>query len=348
MIGEYAVNVSFLLVLSVLTSAAQSWQRGQSGLIGWRQLPACQALGQISLLNQTARMLRLKSDSGELTNYRYDESTRFFRADGIAQPGTGDASILPNLLEPGDRLCVETLQEHSEGLAARVLVTYRPDIASSNNLELIVWQAKGVFGTVRAIDQSKRITISVARSSGPTEVTIDGAGTIPLRAIAPVRDDPIVVEQSTWDSLAVGDPVYVRTEDGPNTHVLKANLLVSGGLRSFIGAIRSINSSQDLVALVDFETRKTRLIHLNSSHLYVAGAAGSVGTPKGMCLYRAWPSDLKEGDSVLIFGRENAQAGSVEGHALITWFSSGSLLGSGAAQTVNWIFNAIGQGPGWP
>ena len=53
---------------------------------------------------------------------------------------------------------------------------------------------------------------------------------------------------------------------------------------------------------------------------------------------------MKEGDSVLILGRENAETGVIDAFLLITGFSPGGVLQPGPGQPADWIFQAIGFG----
>jgi hypothetical protein len=57
---------------------------------------------------------------------------------------------------------------------------------------------------------------------------------------------------------------------------------------------------------------------------------------------------MKEGDSVLLLGRENGQGGGIDAFLLITGFSPGGVLQPGPGQSADWIFQAIGFGGSRP
>jgi hypothetical protein len=57
---------------------------------------------------------------------------------------------------------------------------------------------------------------------------------------------------------------------------------------------------------------------------------------------------MKEGDSVLILGRENDQNSGIDAFLLITGFSPGGVLQPGPGQPADWIFQAIGFGRNRP
>jgi hypothetical protein len=77
--------------------------------------------------------------------------------------------------------------------------------------------------------------------------------------------------------------------------------------------------------------------------IYVVGK-NTVPSAQDRHVYSATVGDLKEGDSVLILGRENDQTGDIQAFLLITGFSPGGILQPGPGQSPDWIFQAIGFG----
>jgi hypothetical protein len=77
--------------------------------------------------------------------------------------------------------------------------------------------------------------------------------------------------------------------------------------------------------------------------IYVAGKNAAPGAADRR-LYRATVGDMKNGDSVLMLGRENGQTGDIDAFLLITGFSPGGVLQPGPGQSADWIFQAVGLG----
>jgi hypothetical protein len=124
---------------------------------------------------------------------------------------------------------------------------------------------------------------------------------------------------------------------------MQARLIVSGGFRSFTGSVESMEPLTGLVQLRDFGSGRGRPVHFDFMSIYVMGEDATAGA-RDRHLYPATIGDLKEGDCVLIPGRENDQTGDTEALLLITGFTRGGFLEPRLGQSPDWIFHAIGFG----
>jgi len=50
-----------------------------------------------------------------------------------------------------------------------------------------------------------------------------------------------VARFSNWEKLTVGDEIYIRGDRVPGTGAIRARVIVSGGFRSFVGSIESMD-----------------------------------------------------------------------------------------------------------
>lgn len=197
---------------------------------------ACQAAGQIAGWDTVEHTLSLKSDSGGYSDFHYDRSTTFTTADATFQP---DELGLLERLNIDDRLCVEAFRAGSNETADRVRVTLRGDIDARDKRELIRWQSEALFGTVKALDQANhRITVRVSASS---DVSVDAAGSVAFWILPAAADEPSDAVRGSWESLAPGNPIYVRGERVTGMPTMRARLIVSGGFRSFAGSVESMD-----------------------------------------------------------------------------------------------------------
>jgi hypothetical protein len=230
-------------------------------------------------------------------------------------------------------------------MASRIRVTSRADIDARDKRELIRWQSEGLFGAVKALDQANhRITVRVSASS---DVSVDAAGSVAFWILPTAADDPADTVQGGWESLAPGDAIYVRGERVTGMPTMRARLIVSGGFRSFAGSVESMEPLTSVLQLRDFRSGRTRPVHFDFMSIYVVGK-NTVPGARDRRLYPATVGDMKEGDSVLILGRENDQTGVIDAFLLITGFSPGGVLQSGPGQSADWIFQAIGLGGSRP
>ena len=326
-------NCRAVLCLLAMPLFAQAWQTTTSSSVA-----ACQAAGQIAGWDVFEHTLTLKSDSSHYSDFRYDDSTAFTTAGATFRP---DELGLLEGLNIDDRLCVEAFRADNKEIASRVRVTLRGEIDARDRRELIRWQSQALFGTVKALDQANhRITVRVSASS---DVSIDAAGSVAFWILPAAADDPADTVHGGWESLAPGDAIYVRGERITGMPNMQARLIVSGGFRSFAGSVESMEPLTSVLQLRDFRSGRTRPVHFDFMSIYVVGRNAVPGA-RDRRLYHATVGDMKKGDSVLLLGRENGQAGDINAFLLITGFSPGGVLQPGPGQSADWIFQAIGFG----
>jgi hypothetical protein len=292
----------------------------------------CQPAGQVSGLDPLEHAITLKSDAGHYSDVRYDDSTTFIN---------GKVILAPDEVNIDDRLCVEAFRAGKPEVASRVRVTRRPEIDARDKQELIRWQSEGLFGAVKSFEaRDHTIIVSV---SGSPDVLVDAAGPVMFWSLPAGADDPADVIRGDWESLVVGDPIYIRGDRISGAQTMRARLIVSGGLHSFAGSIETMQPLTSLLLLRDFRSGRSRPVHFDFIPIYVVGKTTASGA-EDRHLFPATIGDLKEGDSVLILGRENNQTGRIDAFLLITGFSPGGVLEPGATQSADWIFDAVGFG----
>jgi hypothetical protein len=278
--------------------------------------------------------LSLKSDSGHYSDFRYDDSTTFINGDAVVTPEELNINV-------DDRLCVEAFRAGTQKIASRVRVTLRSEIDARDRRELISWQGESVFGTVRSWDASDhKITVSV---SGSPDVSVDAAGPVTFWILPTGSDDLADVIRGGWKTLVAGDAIYIRGERNPGAQTMRARLIVSGGLRSFAGSVESMEPLTSLLRLRDFRSGRNLPVHFEFMPIYIVGKTTASGAGERH-LYPGTVGDLKQGDSVLMLGRENNQTGGVDAFLLITGFSPGGVVQPGPGQSADWIFQAVGFG----
>ncbi len=299
---------------------------------------ACQAAGQVAGWDIEEQTLSLKSDSGAYSDFHYDRSTTFRTTDATFQP---DELGLLERLNIDDRVCVEAYRADNKQIASRIRVTYRAEIDARDKRELVCWQNETVFGAVKALDPvNHRIIVRVSAS---TDISVDAAGSVAFWILPTAAHDPSDTVSGGWQSLALGDAIYVRGERVTGMPTIRARLIVSGGFRTVAGSIESMEPLKELLLLRDFRSGRDRQVHFDFLPIYVVGKDETPGA-RDRRLYLATIGDLNKGDSVLMLGRENYQTGDIEAFLLITGFSPGGVLQPGPGQSADWIFQAIGFG----
>jgi hypothetical protein len=288
----------------------------------------CLAAGQMSGRDILKDTLSVKSDSGDYSDLHYDDSTVFT---------DGQATLSAEALNLDDRLCVEAFRKGNELVASRVLVTRRSQIDLRDRQDLLEWDRDSAFGVVKSVDVDAHSIM--LQTAGGSDVLVD-VGAAGEWILPPHAVDPTDAIAGDWTKLAAGDEIYVRGETASEGGV-RARLVISGGFRTFIGSIESMQPLTEELRLRDFRSGRSRSMHFDFMPIYIAGAAkGSVDRR----LYSGTVGDLKVGDSVLMLARQGARPGEIDALLLITGFSLQKIGGAEDNQKSDWIFKAVGFG----
>jgi hypothetical protein len=318
---QLPIRIFAVFALSLLAYARQT---------GASPTAPCLAVGQMSSWDALDRMLTVKSDAGDFFDLHYEDSSTFT---------DGKTTLAPQDLNMDDRLCVETFGDPGQSVASHVLVTRRFEIDLRDRQGLLEWQRDSVFGTVKSMDTTNdRIAVRTPR--GP-DVMIDAVGPIASWTLPAQARDPADVIPSNWEKLTVGDEIYIRGDRVPGTGAIRARVIVSGGFRSFVGSIESMDPLKEFLHLRDFRSGSSRSMHFDFIPIYIVG---SVSRSADRHLYSATAGDLNEGDSVLVLGREDEKTGRIDAFLLITGFSRDGIVQAGPGQSSDWIFKALGFG----
>jgi hypothetical protein len=305
-------------------------------LTGLIQAQHCRIAGQIFFADVVDHAITLKNDSGDLVNFSYDSATSFLLAGSGSPPDVGAARVPPEQLNNGDRLCVGT----SEPLA--ITVTPRRDIETRQKKELAAWQADSLYGVVSGLDRNtRRITLAVSAGDKDIGYSIDVS---PDAAYWLFPRNPIRLSDAvtgSLDQVAPGDTLYVRGGKDSGSQKFVANLIVSGGFRSFAATIETIKPLDELLDVHLVLSGNRRTAHISPGELFAIGQEGAGG--KFRRLYRIAAADLHPGDTVLILGINEGQD-SLSACALIAGFSPFGVLPPDPSQLMRWIFDNLSPG----
>jgi hypothetical protein len=289
--------------------------------------PSCLSVGQLSgwdILNHT---LSIKSDAGDYSDLRYNESTIFT---------DGETSLTPLELNIDDRVCIEA---SAQSIASRVLVTRRSRIDRRNREDLIAWDRDNIFGVIQSLEVSN--SRLVLRTASGSDVLIDVASPVASWTIPEKAFDPAGAIPADWKQLSVGEDIYVRGTRIPETETIRARVIISGGFRSFVGSVESMQPLEEQLTLRDFRLGHLNPVHFIFTTIYVVGR---ISEPPSPHLYSGTVADLKEGDSVMILARQDPHTGAAEAFLLITGFSRSGIVRPAPGQSPDWIFKAVGFG----
>jgi hypothetical protein len=296
----------------------------------------CRIAGQIFFADEVDRTITLRTDSDDLVNFSYDNATKFLRRNSSAN------RIPPEELNNGDRLCVGTSEP------VLVTVTPRTEINAEQKKELAAWQADSLYGLVSALDtKARRITLAVSTANKEISFSVDVSPNAAYWFFPPNAASLSDAVAGSLDRISSGDTLYVRGAKGTAGQSFVANLIVSGGVRSFAATIEPTDAVDDLLHVRLVPSGNMRTVHIAFGEFYAIGRAGGASTGKARRLYRMSVADLQRGDTVLILGIDQGD-GSLHACALIAGFSPFGVLPPDPSQQMRWIFDNVALGYAYP
>ncbi len=305
-----------------------------------------QIIGQVKSADAAAHRVVLQDDHGATVTVSTAENTPVLRV----PPGETDLKKATRIsfpeIAPGDRiLAVGTLGEGGKELQARTLVIMtKSDIAQRQQRELQDWQARGVAGTVSAIDSAAK-TLTV--KAGQRQLTIATAAGTEFRRYAPDSVKFSDSVESSFNEIKIGDQVRALGDKSADGLTVQAERVVSGSFRQLAGTINSVRAEAGEIQIKDLASKKAVTITVNSASVLKklspvvaetlarrfrppadaaaapprAGRGPGGGGDLGQLLDRLPPAalaDLKPGDAIMISGSTGADPGHLTAITLLT------------------------------
>jgi hypothetical protein len=229
-----------------------------------------------------------------------------------------------------------------------VTVTPRAEINAEQKKEVAAWQADSLYGVVSALDaKARRITLAVTHGNQNTSYSVNVSPNADYRVFPPNAASLSDVVAGSLDRISTGDPLYVRGTKGTEAQSFIANLIVSGGVRSFAATIEPTEPLDDLLHVRLVHSGNMRTVHIAFGEFYAIGRVAGASPGKSRRLYRMSVADLQRGDTVLILGSDQGD-GSLHACALIAGFSPFGVLPPDPSQQMRWIFDNVALGESLP
>ena len=296
----------------------------------------CRIVGQIFFADVVDRTITVRTDSDDLVNFTYDNATNFLKRNSSA------IRMPPEELNNGDRLCVGISEP------AVVTVTPRAEIDAEQKKELAAWQADSLYGVVSDLNRKAGwITLVVTHGNKNTSYSVNVSPHVAYWFFPPDAVSLSDAVGGSWDRISTGDPLYVRGTKGAEAQSFVANLIVSGGVRSFAATIQPTDPLDDLLHVRLVLSGKMRTVHIAFGEFYAIGRAERASPGNARRLYRMSVADLQQGDTVLILGIDQGD-GSLHACALIAGFSPFGVLPPDPSQQMRWIFDNVALGDSLP
>lgn len=225
------------------------------------QSPANNVLGDVVAVDAAAKQIFVKTDAGAVVVVSVADTTRIVKN----PPGESklDKSSPYTLAEiaAGDRiLALGKLSGDGKTLAGprTVVINTKADVDKKRETERAEWQARGVVGTVSAVNaETKEITLQTRTPEGPKPVVIaTGGPAVKLRRYAPDSIKFADAKPSTFEEVKAGDQLRAkgnRSEDGSK---LTAEEVVTGSFRTTLGTVKAVDAAKNEITIEQASDKK--------------------------------------------------------------------------------------------
>jgi hypothetical protein len=278
-----------LLTLALALSAAALAQANDPGIT------ANGVIGEVVAVDQNAKQLFVKTDAGSVVVVAVADSSRIMRNPPGEQRVDKATPMTLAEMAAGDRVFARgTLSEDRKSVTGRILiVNTKADITAKNEKERAEWQARGVVGTVSAVNvETKEITINTRTPEGPKPVVIAAGGAgVKLRRYAPDSIKFADAKPSTFEEVKPGDQLRAKGERAADGARFTAEEVVTGSFRTTLGTVKAVDVAKNEITIETQDKKPLTVVVRPDSVLkqvpaemgmmMMGGGAGGPGGPGG-------------------------------------------------------------------
>ena len=277
-----------LLTLALALSAVALAQTSDPGIT------VNGVIGEVVAVDQNAKQLFVKTDAGSVVIVTVADNTLVKKLPPGETTLTKASDMAFAQLSAGDRVFARgTLSADRKTVAGRILVVNtRADITAKHEADRAEWQARGVVGTVSAVNaEAKEITISTRTPEGPKPVVIAAGGpAVKLRRYAPDSIKFADAKPSTFEEVKPGDQLRAKGERAADGTRLTAEEVVTGSFRTTLGTVKAVDAAKNEITIEQQDKKMLTVVVRPDSVLkqvpaemgmMMGGGGGAPGGPGG-------------------------------------------------------------------
>ena len=255
-----------LLALALALAGAVPAQRvveaaGQTSDPG---ITANGVIGEVVAVDQNAKQLFVKTDAGSVVIVAIADNSRILRNPPGEQGVDKATPITLAEMTAGDRVFARgTLSDDRKNVMGRILiVNTKADIEKKRETERAEWQARGVVGTVSAVNaETKEITIQTRTPEGPKPVVIVASGgAVKLRRYAPDSIKFADAKPSTFEEVKAGDQLRAKGNKSEDGARFTAEEVVTGAFRTTLGTVKAVDTAKNEITIEQASDKKPLIV----------------------------------------------------------------------------------------
>jgi hypothetical protein len=298
----------------------------------------CPVFGQIFGIDPLAGTMLVKTPSGSIESLWFEQTT-VFRS--VAFDSNSKASSVPlsaGEVNAGDWICAST--GVNEKRAEIVLVAARQEIQNRQRETLARWLSGSAFGTVIEIEPASKNLVLESHLGGNTKrVLVTASETTRFHRYRWDGTELNEIASASWAQVRVGQRIYAHGTPSADGESLGATSVIFGDLQAIAGTIGAINPLDETLRLNELLTDQTVMVHISPVDLRLI-SPGPQGSQRedgiqARVLQTIDFGDIREGDSVIVLGRQNESSGTkIDGAVLLVNFGEPNPQSVG--QKVTW------------
>jgi Cu/Ag efflux protein CusF len=258
---SFAIALGLLTVIGLNAQTPQptpaSQQSGDPGIT------PNGAMGEVKSIDNAAKQLVVKTDSGSLVTVSLGEKTVYMRLAPGEKTLTNATKITLADVGEGDRVWArgKVSEDRKSVPAAALVVMSKADIAKKQEHERAEWRRRGLLGVVTALKpDTKEITISTRAAMGTQAVIIPVNDKVEMRRYAPDSIKFSDAKVSSFADLQVGDQLRALGERAPDGSHFTPEKVVTGSFRTVAGTVTAVDAASNEVKITDLQTKQALTI----------------------------------------------------------------------------------------
>ena len=221
-------------------------------------------IGEVVAVDQNAKQLFVKTDAGSVVIVAVADNSRILRNPPGEQGVDKATPITLAEMAAGDRVFARgTLSDDRKNVSGRILiVNTKADIEKKREAERAEWQARGVVGTVSAVNaETKEITIQTRTPEGPKPVVIAANGAaVKLRRYAPDSIKFADAKPSPFEEVKAGDQLRAKGEKSADGSRVTAEEVVTGSFRTTLGTVKAVDAAKNEITIEQASDKKPLIV----------------------------------------------------------------------------------------
>jgi len=274
-----------LAVIAVFAGSSANAQTSATTAVapqtGDSSITANRALGEVKVIDTSAKQLIIKTDAGSLVTVVLSDGTSFMRVAPGETTLTNATKITFGDVAEGDRvMAMGKVSDDRKLVPARTLIVMtKADLAKKQEADRAEWKRRGILGIITALKpETKEITITSRAMAGPQSITIPVSEKVELRRYAPDSIKFADAQAAKFDELKVGDQLRALGERDTAGTTFTAEKVVTGSFKTVAGVITAVDPATGELKINDMQTKQPLTIVVkHDAVLRKFPAAGEMG-----------------------------------------------------------------------